>query len=215
MREEVKEIDKLTLPTSKINGVLFKEAPSIKTGKESCIVPLTRRSPLYFVEQATKKYDFDFDFYGLHLGQEDHLIFLGNSKQEINLKLVDMRENSDTLFTEEEIVFYPSPNLELVIPCGVAHALINMANIITVNRPVLYFDDKNEYLLGYDVIDWPIENKDYLSYKTNKIEASDNFYQQIVSKQHEIVKSPPTHNTPKSIIVFDEKNGKVLLKEKA
>ncbi|OWO81390.1 dTDP-6-deoxy-D-glucose-3,5-epimerase [Photorhabdus luminescens] len=216
LREKVADETKPVLPTSKIDGVLFRELPSIKTGKESCIVPLTRKSPLYLVEHGTKHYDFD--SYGLHLGQEDHLTFLGSSTHKIILKLVDMREGSNTIFTEDEIIFHPSPNFELIIPCGVAHALINMANIITVNRPILYLDNQREYLPGHDVIDWPIENTNYMSYKTNQIKADDDFYADMVSKQREIIKVPPTHNTPKSVVVYDENTGKyvkVILKEKS
>lgn len=215
LREKIYDNKKAALPVSKVNGMMFKELPSIKTGNESCIVPLTRPSPLYLVEHGTEHYDFD--SYGLHLGQEDHLVFLGHSTQKITLKLVDMREGSATLFVEDEITFYPSPNVELIIPCGVAHALFNMVNIITVNRPILYLDNNREYLPGHDVIDWPIENTHYIAYKTNKIEADDDFYADMIAKQREIVKEPPTHNTPKSIVVYDDKTEryvKVLLKEK-
>ncbi|WP_448511555.1 hypothetical protein [Photorhabdus laumondii] len=93
-----------------------------------------------------------------------------------------------------------------------------MANIITVNRPVLYLDSQREYLPGHDVIDWPIENTNYMSYKTNQIEADDDFYTDMVSKQCEVIKEPPTHNTPKSVVVYDENTGKyvkVILKEKS
>ncbi|WKZ94652.1 dTDP-4-dehydrorhamnose 3,5-epimerase family protein (plasmid) [Chimaeribacter arupi] len=215
IREKITEENELVLPVVKISGVEFREIPSIKTGKESCIVPLTRQSPMYIVEHGNDNYDFD--SYGLHLGQEDHLTFLGHSAHEITLKLVDMREGSDTLFVEEEITFTPHPNVELVIPCGVAHALVNMARITTINRPVIYLDENKEYIPGHDVIDWPINNKNYLSYKTNTLEADLDYYTFIVSKQKEIVKDAPTHRTPKSIVVYDKETGKhvkVLLKEK-
>lgn len=202
------------LPQSKISGVVFLEIPAMKTGKDSGIVPLTRKSPLYLVEHGHGYYNFD--SYGLHLGQEDHLTFLGHSSSQIILKLVDMREGSKTLFLEEEIAFYPAPDVELVIPCGVAHALFNMSNIVTVNRPIIYLDKNKQYIPAHDVIDWPIENKDYRSYSINKIEADLNYYQFLVSKQEEIVADAPTHHTPKSIIIYDKDNNpiKVLIREK-
>ncbi|UYA58824.1 dTDP-4-dehydrorhamnose 3,5-epimerase family protein [Pectobacterium colocasium] len=215
IREEIKDEEKVNLPHSNIVGVEFREIPSVKTGRESCIVPLTRKSPMYIVEHGNDHYDFD--SYGLHLGQEDHLTFLGKMKHEITLKLVDMREGSETLFMEDEITFTPYPNVELVIPCGVAHALINMAGVITVNRPVIFLNQEKEYIPGHDVIDWPISNKSYMSYKANNIEASTDYYEFLVSQQKDLVREAPTHNTPKSVIVFDEKSGKhvkVLLKEK-
>lgn len=215
LREKIHDNSNAKLPVSRINGVAYRELPSIKTGNESYIVPLTKNSPLYLVEHGTEHYDFD--SYGLHLGQEDHLIFLGHSTQEITLKLVDMREGSDTLFVEDEIIFYPSPNVELIIPCGVAHAFFNMTSVVTVNRPVLYLDKDREYIPGHDVIDWPIENTHYMAYKTNKFEADEAFYTEMTARQHEILKEPPTHSTPKSIVIYDDKTEryvKVILKEK-
>ncbi|NBN74330.1 dTDP-4-dehydrorhamnose 3,5-epimerase family protein [Proteus sp. G2615] len=213
-RERIAKNQRMKLPLSTIMGVAFREMPTMQTGKESGIVPLTRKSPMYLVDHGPE--DYDFDSYGLHLGQEDHLIFLGETSCDITLKLVDMRKNSPTLFYEDEITFNPTLNLELVIPCGVAHALFNMANVITVNRPVIYLDKEKEYIPGHDVIDWKIANKNYQSYSINKIEADLNYYQFIVSKQEEIIKQQPTHHTPKSIIVYDENNNpiKVLIKEK-
>ncbi|AJC64910.1 dTDP-4-dehydrorhamnose 3,5-epimerase family protein [Dickeya zeae] len=215
IREKIDGSATVKLPQSKITGVEFREIPSIKTGKESCIVPLTRKSPMYIVEHGNEHYDFD--SYGLHLGQEDHLTFLGKMGHEIKLKLVDMREGSDTLFVEEELTFTPHPNVELVIPCGVAHALFNMANIITINRPIIFLSRDKEYIPGHDVIDWPINNREYMSYSVNDVEADTAYYEFLVSQQKEIAREKPTHNTPKSVIVFDESSGKhvkVLLKEK-
>lgn len=215
LREKITEEEAFSLPSSDIAGVEFREIPSVKTGKHSCIVPLTRMSPMYIVEHGNEHYDFD--SYGLHLGQEDHLTFLGKMDHEITLKLVDMREGSATLFHEETICFTPFPNVELIIPCGVAHALMNMAGIITVNRPVIYLSQEKEYIPGHDVIDWPISNRNYMSYKVNTNKADAEYYAFLVAQQQELVRDAPTHKTPKSVIVFDEQSGKhvkVLLKEK-
>ncbi|QOL13070.1 dTDP-4-dehydrorhamnose 3,5-epimerase family protein [Dickeya dianthicola] len=215
IREKIEDSTTVKFPQSKIIGVEFREIPSVKTGKESCIVPLTRKSPMYIVEHGNKHYNFD--SYGLHLGQEDHLTFLGKMDHKITLKLVDMRKGSDTLFVEEELTFTPYPNVELVIPCGVAHALFNMANIITVNRPIIFLHPDKEYIPGHDVIDWPINNREYMSYSVNDVEADTTYYEFLVSQQKKIARKQPTHNTPKSVIVFDESSGKhvkVLLKEK-
>lgn len=215
IREKLTDEDKIFLQNSKIIGVEFREIPSVKTGKESCIVPLTRKSPMYIVEHGNEQYDFD--SYGLHLGQEDHLTFLAKMDHEITLKLVDMREGSETLFLEEELTFTPYPNVELIIPCGVAHALINMAGVITVNRPVIFLNEEKEYIPGHDVIDWPINNRNYMNHKVNNIEAETNYYKFLVSQQQDLIQEAPTHNTPKSVIVLDEKSGKyvkVLIKEK-
>ncbi|WP_175997528.1 dTDP-4-dehydrorhamnose 3,5-epimerase family protein [Burkholderia stabilis] len=216
IKEPLQGEAKKSTPHSKIQGVTFRPLSSIKTGKESCIVPLTRVSPMYVVEHGGECYDFN--SYGLHLGQEDHLVFLGPSKQKITIKLVDMRDESPTKFAEEEISFYPEPDVELVIPCGVAHALYNLSNVFTVNRPVLYLDDAATYRPGHDVIDWPVADTNYRSFKPNTIPADLDFYESIVSKQKEIVATPATHGTPKTIVIYDEnasKYVKVVLREKA
>lgn len=214
IREKIGETAVMPLPQSAILGVEFRELPSLKTGKLSGIVPLTKQSPMYLVEHGNENYDFD--SYGIHLGQEDHLTFLGHSSSLITLKLVDMREGSETVFLEDEITFSPAANVELVIPCGVAHALFNLKNITTVNRPIIYLNDNKEYIPGHDVIDWPISNRNYQSFKVNTREADLAYYQHLALKQQEMIKEAPTHNTPKSIIIFDENNNpiKVLIKEK-
>uniref|UniRef100_UPI0003616898 dTDP-4-dehydrorhamnose 3,5-epimerase family protein n=1 Tax=Pseudomonas asplenii TaxID=53407 RepID=UPI0003616898 len=200
---------------TKIDGVFFRRLPHMVTGDESGIVPLTRRAPMYLVEHGAKHYDFD--SYGLHLGQEDHLVFLGDSSKSITLKLVDMREGSATKFVEDEVLFNPSPWDELVIPCGVAHAFFNMENVVTVNRPVLYVDEAGLYLPGHDVIDWPLTNTDYVGCQVNTVLADDDFYMAVVAKQREIVKHPTVYSTPKSVVIYDEFAGqyvKVVLREK-
>lgn len=73
LREKIADVQKQSLPTSTILGVEFREMATLHTGKESGIVPLTRQSPMYLVEHGQEAYDFD--SYGLHLGQEDHLTF--------------------------------------------------------------------------------------------------------------------------------------------
>lgn len=156
LRETNQSDEKPELPSSKIKGVIFKPLPSITTGAERFIVPLTRKSPLYIVEHGNRTYDF------IHLGQEDHLTFLCEGNHSITLKLVDMRSGSATPFLKEQITFIPKVNMELVIPCGVAHALFNMAEVKTVNRPVIYLDPDKEYIPGHDVIDWPVSNRHYL-----------------------------------------------------
>ncbi len=45
------------------------------------------------------------------LGQEDHFNFLGDTSGKITIKLVDMREDSPTLFYEDEMVLSRHPIL--------------------------------------------------------------------------------------------------------
>lgn len=115
-----------------------------------------------------------------------------------------MREDSPTLFYEDEMVFDPAPNIELVIPCELFYAF-NMANIITVNRPVIYLDEEKEYV---QVMTWLIGKSliKIIKHRVNKIAADLTYYQFLVPKQQALMKHKPTHHTLKSIIVYDENN---------
>lgn len=87
---------------------------------------------------------------------------------------------------------------------------MNLANIYTLNRPVIYIDHNKKYRPGDDIIDLPISDNAYSTYKVNSKLASDKFYDEIVLGQKELMKSPATHSTPKSIIIFDNESGKYV-----
>lgn len=208
IKEKIVDDIKDDIKVSKIDGVMFNVLPSIKTGETSEIVPIARNSPFYIVDHGTEHYDFD--SYGLHLGQEDRLIFLGNEEIEITLHLIDMRAGSKTLHVKDEIKFSPSSHIELVIPRGVAHALMNLANVYTVNRPLIYTKEDGSYLPGNDVIDWPFNNLDYPSYEVNPLPADTEYYNLMILNQKELMESPSERATPKSVLVFDEENNKYV-----
>lgn len=117
LREKITQAVASPLPISGISGVVFRNLPRIITGSRSEIVALTGERPFYVVEHGSDRYDFD--SYGIHLGQDDRLVFLGESCQQIVLKLIGMLQGSPTLHMSEEIIFNPSPHVELAIPRGV------------------------------------------------------------------------------------------------
>lgn len=200
------------LPSSRLKGVRFERHGAVRTGEDSRIIPIAGPSPFYIVDHGSASYDFE--SFGVHLGQEDHLTFMGRGDRVIRLKLVDMRQGSDTLHHEEWHAFTCDPQMELVIPCGVAHALFDMEQIFTLNRPVFYLDASMAYIPGHDVIDWPLTDTRYPSFKVNEIPAPLAYLEALVGQQQQAMESIPTGETPKAVIVTDESTGqqvKVLL----
>ncbi|MBJ9977035.1 dTDP-4-dehydrorhamnose 3,5-epimerase family protein [Pseudomonas sp. S75] len=203
-------------PVSGIPGVEFKRHGSVRTGEHSRIVPVMGPSPFYIVDHGAQPYSFD--SFGIHLGQEDHLTFLGPSCQSIRLKLVDVRAGSATLHREEWHEFRPDPEMELTIPCGVAHALFDMAHIYTLNRPVFYLDDARTYEPGNDVIDWPLDDRPYPVLMPNETLASLGYLETLVEVQKQLTALAPAAETPKALLVTDEVSGrqvKVILTQAA
>jgi hypothetical protein len=206
----LQEVDAFTevsdFPVSAIEGVSFNTHQSISTGEESFIIPVQGPSPLYIVDHGSHRYDFD--SFGVHLGQEDHLTFLARSGHRVRLKLVDMRAGSDTLHLEEWHEFECNPRLELVIPCGVAHALFNMADVFTLNRPLLFLDPLRTYQPGRDIIDWPLSDTHYPIFNVLKLPASVPYYEALVEQQKIMMATPVDRETPTSFLFDDPATGK-------
>lgn len=176
---------------------------------------LTGERPFYVVEHGSDCYDFD--SYGIHLGQDDRLVFLGESCQQIVLKLMGMREGSPTLHMSEEIIFNPSPHVELAIPRGVGHALFNMGMVFTINRPYLFLDPDKDYFPGNDIIDWPIADREFSIFEVNEIPATLDYYSMLIERQRELAKNKVSVSTPRSVMVMDAVTGrqvKVLLRKR-
>ncbi|MDO7904428.1 dTDP-4-dehydrorhamnose 3,5-epimerase family protein [Pseudomonas sp. K1(2024)] len=205
-----------SFPVSRIHGVEFKRHGSVRTGEHSRIVPVMGPSPFYIVDHGTQPYSFD--SFGIHLGQEDHLTFLGSPSQSIRLKLVDVRAGSPTLHQEEWHEFRPDPEMELIIPCGVAHALFDMTRVFTLNRPVFYLDDANAYEPGNDVIDWPLSARPYPVLTPNPTLASLGYLEALAEVQKRLAAIAPAAQTPKAVLVTDQVTGrqvKVILTQAA
>ena len=114
---------------------------------------------MYIVDHGSK--DYAHDAFGIHIGQEDHLTFLGSSDKIIKLDLVDCRKGSKTLHQKDSIEFSPDPRRCLIIPNGVAHCFSGLENVYTINRPAVCVDNWQAYDSANDVIDWPITNTTY------------------------------------------------------
>ncbi|BBI45929.1 dTDP-4-dehydrorhamnose 3,5-epimerase [Pseudomonas syringae pv. actinidiae] len=92
---------------------------------------------------VTHEKDFHYSTYGIHVGQDDRLTFMGDSRTQIDGFFVDCREGSATLHQIVRLRFKPSLERRLVIPRGVAHTFDNLEGIVTRDEPVWYVDHDN------------------------------------------------------------------------
>jgi dTDP-4-dehydrorhamnose 3,5-epimerase-like enzyme len=210
IKEKIKQIDnslETWEPINNIFGIGWMKHFNIITGDESGIVPLLDESPFYIVDHGEIHYSHD--SYGIHLGQEDRLTFLGNKDQLVELALVDCREGSPTLHNKVIIHFNPSPLKYLIIPPGVAHAFKNLENVYTINRARILLDGKREYFPRNDIIDWPLNNEEYPVLKTNKIVADSAYYSiQAMEQENFINTNHSYYETPVSHLYQDIITGK-------
>jgi hypothetical protein len=99
---------------------------------------------------VTHEAAFEYSTYGIHVGQDDRLTFVGNEKNIITGYFVDCREGSPTATRSVVARFAPSLYRRLIIPRGVAHTFDGLEHIVTRDEPVWYSDVDN--------IDWNVDN---------------------------------------------------------
>lgn len=192
-----------------IEGLGWVNLPFVSSGPESGFVPLLEPHPLYFIDHGET--DYTHDAFGIHLGQEDHLLFAGPPDQTVTVEFIDTRDSSPTHGTRFTLEFQPDPTRYLKIPAGVGHALSNLQNVFTVNRAAVFLPDgeSSDYRPGNDVIDWPRSAQDVPRLQPNTREAPAEFYAQQVSDQVELQKAPPMHATP-AVMLIDGPDGEKI-----
>lgn len=99
---------------------------------------------------VTHEANFSYSTYGIHVGQDDRLTFMGNNGKRIQADFVDCRRGSPTLHHKVSIRFAPTLERRLIIPRGVAHTFDDLEYIVTRDEPVWYSDKDNP--------DWNIDN---------------------------------------------------------
>ncbi len=194
-------------PIDGIEGLEWVNIPYVSSGPESGFVPLSENHPLYFIDHGETEYTHD--AFGIHLGQEDHLLFAGPLDQVVNIEFIDTREGSDTYGSRISYDFSPDPTRYLKIPAGVGHALSNLQNVYTINRPKTYLPEGREYKPGNDVIDWPRACKDIPKLQPYTLEAPVSYYQRQISDQSKLQAQPPKHTTP-AVMLIDGPDGKKI-----
>lgn len=192
-----------------IDGLEWVNLPYVSSGPESGFVPLLEPYPLYFIDHGESGYTHD--AFGIHLGQEDHLLFAGNPEQNVTIEFIDTRIDSPTQGTRISLDFNPDPTRYLKIPPGVGHALSNLEKVFTFNRAPVYLPDspQQDYRPGNDVIDWPRDRTEIPVLSPNKRKAPASFYERQIEDQKQLQTSPPMHSTP-AIMLVDGPNGQKI-----
>lgn len=184
-------IAKLNKTLSPIKGLEFIENWRIENGFDSYVVPFATTRIVSIVFHGEKE-KFDYGHYGIHIGQEDRLTFLGSSNQLIKARFIDCRKDSPTLHNKIEIEFCPSSSRMLCIPTGVAHTFQNLENIFTINSYNLFLPNpedwasgKSKWSIESDVLNVPLDavKEDLPVVEENRKKASDVFYRLIGDNQ--------------------------------
>lgn len=213
-RLSVDEHDEWT-PVDGVAGVGWRRHPVIRSGAESGFSALLDRYPLYFIDHGEVRYTHD--AYGIHLGQEDHLTFVGPRDQVVTVNLIDARSESPTFGAEVAYSFTPDPERYLLLPPGVGHAFEHLENVYTVNRPrTLLPADGSDYRPGNDVIDWLLAKRPIPELQPNTVPAGPRYYEDLVADQKQLRALPAEHTTPAVMMINgpDGKPVRVALRKK-
>ncbi|MBP5088827.1 dTDP-4-dehydrorhamnose 3,5-epimerase family protein [Pseudomonas chlororaphis] len=105
---------------------------------------------------VTHEPDFSYSTYGIHVGQDDRLTFMGDNGKKIEGFFVDCREGSPSIHHIVQLRFSPSLYRHLVIPRGVAHTFDNLEYIVTRDEPIWHSDqDNTAWNLDNDLVSVP------------------------------------------------------------
>lgn len=105
-------------------------------------------------DYVTHESNFKYSTYGIHIGQDDRLTFLGVS-QKVEVSLIDCRKDSPTVGTETTITMRVSPDRMIVIPRGVAHTLDGLDGVVTRDEPVWYSGETEDWHVDNDLVSFP------------------------------------------------------------
>lgn len=184
-----------------ILGVVWSTLRGIQTGPSSSILPQHSQRPFYVVDHGSSVYEHD--AYGIHIGQEDNLIFVGPTFDKIQLSLLDCRANSPTFGFRSVLRFSANPERMLTIPPGVAHAFVFPIGVYTINQPRVFLGSDDKYEPQNDVIDLPINTSSLPRIRENHIPATDEYYDAFVSAQTNSMRSKANLQTPIVMLATD------------
>ena len=147
-----------------IEGLRFEANPTVALDSSSgwFAQKLSSSDGPLISDFVTHEREFRYGTYGIHVGQDDRLTFMGSGLPAIVGHFVDCREDSPTGGACVSIEFAPSTQRKLIIPRGVAHTFDHLACIVTRDEPVWYADvDNPSWNVDNDLIsfsrDTPLE----------------------------------------------------------
>jgi len=135
-----------------IEGLGFVNIPVIQTRGQGRMI-LGPQWPVSIVTHPQN--ESDPPYWGLHVGQDD-VLFIGGlgENRTVRVQVVDCRKGSPTLHRSYEMDYDDAYALR--IPRGVAHRLLGMAGLTTVNMAVLYAGGQRYRRSGlYDTLHIP------------------------------------------------------------
>ena len=180
-------------------------------GGDSFVIPFATTHPVNLVYHGSGK--FDYGHYGIHLGQEDRLVFLGNKSNTVTAMFIDCRVNSRTFKSRFILEIEPSSKRMLCIPPGIAHTFEGLENINTINHYNLYLpkpedwlEDKTRWDMDGDIINIPtdINDDDIPELIPNSCPASDLFYQIISAQQRNALQNNHFMHAETENVDFDD-----------
>ncbi len=177
----------------KIAGLHWDTRVRVPNGADSFVVPFPTIHPVTLVYHGEQP--FSYGHYGIHVGQEDRLTFLGPSNKQITAYFIDCRKSSSTRGSRLKVQFAPSSSRTLCIPPGVAHAFDGLDSVHTINDYKLFlpdpdklFSEKSDWNPSSDVVNIPMDVSDAdLIFVEENDTASDLFYALIASQQREAI----------------------------
>ncbi len=206
-RLEKRQLVEAWTPIEGIDGAGWAANLVVWTGDVSGYVPLLDRRPKHLIDHGQRHYSHD--AFGVHLGGDDHLIFVGPTYRSARCELVDFRRGSPTLHKAVTFEFSADPKRTLVIPRGVAHRFENLEGIFTINQPLTFLPVQGDYEPGHDVIDWPIHERPFPVLDIQSQPATDEYYEALAAKQRMMLSSPSKHSTPAILLRSDAEGNQV------
>ena len=200
-----------------ITGLHWEIRVRVPNGADSFVVPFPTVHPVNLVYHGEKP--FNYGHYGIHVGQEDRLTFLGPSNKRITAYFIDCRTSSSTRGSRLKVQFAPSSSRTLCIPPGVAHAFDGLDSVHTINDYNLFlpdpdklFSEQSDWNPSSDVVNisMDVSDADLTFVEENKHTASDLFYGLIASQQREAIPQVTTEY-PSTMDVDAEDGRKVRL----
>jgi dTDP-4-dehydrorhamnose 3,5-epimerase-like enzyme len=177
---------------NKIDGLRWEARFRLENGTNSFVVPFPTLQPINIVYHGAKK--FDYGHYGIHLGQEDRLTFMGDSQKKIKAFFIDCREKSKTKGQRIITEFSPTTARTLCIPPGVAHSFEGLEDVVTLNSYESFLPDPEIWARGLskwnmknDVVNVPMDIRDeeLPFFYENPHQPSSSYYELLAQRQRE------------------------------
>jgi len=146
---------------------------------------------------VTHEASFTYRTYGIHIGQDDRLTFMGAGAGPIVGHFVDCRAGSPTQHQRLSVSYAPSLARRLVVPMGVAHTFDGLGGIVTRDEPVWYADEGNvDWNINNDLVSVlrDVEPADFPLVRPNRYRLSDQLHQFQSRLSQSLLETPTSYS---------------------